>query len=327
MGVIYDYILGRFRTNDGGGSGGDPNNLGWYATEAALVSAYPTADSGNWAIVGTTDTVWIWDADTVAWLDSGETAMGDVVGPAGATDNAIARYDLATGKLLQNSISTIDDAGNMVVTSINVGGAIIQAQRLVTVASPTAILISDGSILFDTNSNPISITLPLASVGKVIIPFKDIGCNAATNNITINRAGTDTIVDIAVGQTSTVIIADGYSAAFVSNGVDTWHVANISVAGSGSGVPAFVTISTDTILTNADSSLIKVDTSGGNVTLTLPLSSVGIAYDIWKTDALNDVIIARAGADTIIGSTTFTFSGLYEQYSFVPDKSTLWLVK
>jgi hypothetical protein len=37
---------------------------------------------------------------------------GDVVGPASATDNAIARFDTTTGKLIQNSVTTIDDTGN-----------------------------------------------------------------------------------------------------------------------------------------------------------------------------------------------------------------------
>ena len=37
---------------------------------------------------------------------------GDVVGPASATDNAIARFDTTTGKLIQNSVVTIDDSGN-----------------------------------------------------------------------------------------------------------------------------------------------------------------------------------------------------------------------
>ncbi len=37
---------------------------------------------------------------------------GNVVGPASATDNAIARFDTTTGKLIQNSVTTIDDTGN-----------------------------------------------------------------------------------------------------------------------------------------------------------------------------------------------------------------------
>jgi len=41
------------------------------------------------------------------------TGTGDVVGPASATDNAVARFDLTTGKLIQNSGVTIDDTNNI----------------------------------------------------------------------------------------------------------------------------------------------------------------------------------------------------------------------
>lgn len=47
---------------------------------------------------------------TIASTASG---TGDVVGPSSATDNAIARYDLTTGKLIQNSGVTIDDSNNV----------------------------------------------------------------------------------------------------------------------------------------------------------------------------------------------------------------------
>lgn len=36
---------------------------------------------------------------------------GDVVGPTGATDKAIARYDGTTGKLIQNSKTLVQDGG------------------------------------------------------------------------------------------------------------------------------------------------------------------------------------------------------------------------
>ncbi len=38
---------------------------------------------------------------------------GDVVGPGSATDDAIARFDTATGKLIQNGVITIDDNANV----------------------------------------------------------------------------------------------------------------------------------------------------------------------------------------------------------------------
>ena len=44
---------------------------------------------------------------------------GDVVWPAGATDNAIARYDDVTGKLIQDSWATIDDSGNLTANNIS----------------------------------------------------------------------------------------------------------------------------------------------------------------------------------------------------------------
>lgn len=45
--------------------------LGWYETEQALQAAHPTGENGQWAIVGSTDTIWTWDSDTNAWVDSG----------------------------------------------------------------------------------------------------------------------------------------------------------------------------------------------------------------------------------------------------------------
>lgn len=39
------------------------------------------------------------------------SGTGDVVGPSSATDNAIARFDATTGKLIQNSLWTIADTG------------------------------------------------------------------------------------------------------------------------------------------------------------------------------------------------------------------------
>lgn len=40
-------------------------------------------------------------------------AVGDVVGPASSTDNALARWDSTTGKLLQNSGVSADDNGRL----------------------------------------------------------------------------------------------------------------------------------------------------------------------------------------------------------------------
>jgi hypothetical protein len=44
-------------------------------------------------------------------ITSADSKVGDVVGPASATDNAIARFDTTTGKLIQNSVVTVSDTG------------------------------------------------------------------------------------------------------------------------------------------------------------------------------------------------------------------------
>lgn len=44
-------------------------------------------------------------------ITSNDEFDGDVVGPASATDNAIARFDTTTGKLIQNSVVTVSDTG------------------------------------------------------------------------------------------------------------------------------------------------------------------------------------------------------------------------
>lgn len=65
------------------------------------------------AEAGTSTTVRRWTAERVAQaiaaLASGGT--GDVVGPASSTDNAIARFDSTTGKLIQDSSAFLDDSG------------------------------------------------------------------------------------------------------------------------------------------------------------------------------------------------------------------------
>lgn len=47
---------------------------GFYPTYKALNEAHPTGKDGDWAIVGTTDTIWTWDSDTENWFDSGNAA-------------------------------------------------------------------------------------------------------------------------------------------------------------------------------------------------------------------------------------------------------------
>lgn len=64
-------------------------------------------------------------ADLTTWATfssgGGGGGTGDVEGPASSTDNALARFDSTSGKIIQNSAVTVDDSGN-IATSGTVDG-------------------------------------------------------------------------------------------------------------------------------------------------------------------------------------------------------------
>ena len=57
-------------TGLGLGGGSDKHNLGWFTDDAALAEAYPVGNDGDYALVGSTDTIWTWDSDTTTWVDT-----------------------------------------------------------------------------------------------------------------------------------------------------------------------------------------------------------------------------------------------------------------
>ena len=48
--------------------------VGWYPNYETLYAAHDTGYDGNWAIIGDTDTIWVWDSDTGVWKDTGESS-------------------------------------------------------------------------------------------------------------------------------------------------------------------------------------------------------------------------------------------------------------
>jgi hypothetical protein len=103
-------------------------------------------------------------------LEAGGGGSGDVVGPSSSTDNALVRYDSTTGKLVQNSGTTLDD--NDVLTLKANGGA-------VKFSTPGSDLNANGVIItgtVDTNSIGVGALLVLSSDGN----WDHADANAAT---------------------------------------------------------------------------------------------------------------------------------------------------
>jgi len=75
---------------------------------ASYTLTFPDTD-GNSGQVLTTD-----GSGVLSWTTNG---AGDVTGPASSTDNAIARFDSTTGKIIKNSVVIIEDSGNTTFNS------------------------------------------------------------------------------------------------------------------------------------------------------------------------------------------------------------------
>jgi hypothetical protein len=120
---------GKYLTTDGTDTSWATNPLGTVTSVAASggtgisVSGSPITTSGTLTITNTApdQTVAIASGTGISVTgtypsftvtNTSPSLGGDVVGPASATDNAVARYDTTTGKLIQNSVTLIDDTGN-----------------------------------------------------------------------------------------------------------------------------------------------------------------------------------------------------------------------
>ena len=91
-------------------------------TDQSLLGAQPVA----------ADTFLVYDADAsslkkVTYSNLIPTTHGDVSGPGSSTNDALARFDSTTGKVIQNSTATLSDAG--LLTATNLAGTINTAAQ------------------------------------------------------------------------------------------------------------------------------------------------------------------------------------------------------
>jgi hypothetical protein len=98
---------------------------------------------------------------SVAW-GSGGGGSGDVTGPGSATDNALVRFDTTSGKLIQNSIATLSDAGLLTTNSIDVAEVTIAAAGIETTATMAA-----GQNLTIAGANNQNISMTVTGSGSV----------------------------------------------------------------------------------------------------------------------------------------------------------------
>lgn len=138
-----------------GGSG--EANLGANVGVGANVFRDKTGVTLNFrALVGLAGTTVVVNGDVIE-ITAGGT--GDVVGPAVATNNAVARFDTTTGKLIQDSSVTIDDAG--IIKAIATGAVTHQLGNIQfggTGSSINKIKVLTGAELVLASGGPFTVT-------------------------------------------------------------------------------------------------------------------------------------------------------------------------
>lgn len=89
------------------------NYKGYFQDNSALQAAHPSPSAGSWATLESTDTVWVWDAGTTAWVNTGASSVGDMLAsiydPQGVSADAFDRAN-HTGSQLASTISDLDSA-------------------------------------------------------------------------------------------------------------------------------------------------------------------------------------------------------------------------
>lgn len=85
-------------------TGGEYVGLRASGTQTTYTITFPSSAPGSNTFLKYNGADYVWSA---------EAGTGDVVGPASATDNAVVRFDLTTGKLIKNSGVIIDNSNNV----------------------------------------------------------------------------------------------------------------------------------------------------------------------------------------------------------------------
>ena len=130
------------------------NNVDTDGTVAGQLKIWDDA-GGTWdnAVLTEGANVTITGGDGSITIASAAPGTGDVVGPGSSTDHAIARFDLATGKLIQDSVNTLTDIGKLNFPDIATTGTMNMVARSVEPSAPASgdIYLDDGTNTASTN--------------------------------------------------------------------------------------------------------------------------------------------------------------------------------
>ena len=208
------------------------------------------------------------------------TGSGDVTGPASATDNAVARFDATTGKLLQNSTVTISDAGAIAAGSLTL---------------TTDLAIADGGTGAST-----------ASAARTALNVDVAGTDNSTNvtlagsldYLTISgQTITRNAIDLATDTTGTLAIASGGTGATSASAART--ALSAASSGANSDITSLTGLTTDLSVAQGGTGAGTFTANGvlvGNGTGAVTATAVGTSGQVLTSNGAGSAPTFQAAA-------------------------------
>lgn len=141
------------------------------------------------------------------WPPEGAGGTGDVVGPASATENAVARFDGTTGKLIKNSLVLIDDAGNVSgITGISTSGDATVGGNLTVVGTTTLATTLSGVLKAASGVVSASLIVNADVSASAAIAYSKLNLTGSIVNADINAAAA--IAYSKLNLTGSIVNAD-----------------------------------------------------------------------------------------------------------------------
>jgi hypothetical protein len=158
----------------------------YFSTTAAATPSAGNLASGELALNITDGKLFYKDnGGSVQVLATKAGASGDVVGPGSSTDNALVRFDTTTGKLVQNSVGILSDAGALSgLTDISASGSVTLSGGTaygVAYLNGSKVLTTGSGFVFDSSGNLGLGVAPSAWVGQTAFQVSDASFSGRGN--------------------------------------------------------------------------------------------------------------------------------------------------
>jgi hypothetical protein len=241
------------------------------------------------------------DAITLTYTRAGDkgsdgAGAGDTVGPSSATDNALARFDTTTGKLLQNSTVSLGDSGPLApvtTDTVSLGSTTLMWSDLF-LASGGVVNWNNGDVTITHSSNQLAFAGASTSYSfdANIVPASSDGAALGTSSLMFSDAffASGAVINFNNGDVSithsTGALSFGTSVAVTFGTIELGAASDTTISRSAAGVIAvegvvIPSISSTSTLTNKRNTF-RRGTTASSATPSINTDN----YDIFSITAL-----------------------------------------